>query len=185
MITISPPHAALNDPRQHKRFRMRYSYVVGATESVADMAARLDRAASLTPRGVLANVVVCAHGSPDSVQLGAGLTRSSVTGFSSIRGKVRKIWLTSCRTASTSTPGRSLPARLASAAGCYVVAATETQLSAQVQGWQAPYGRIGDYEGLVLTFGPSGQIVRRVRYASAYQDSNGRWHRGDGQPVPL
>ena len=111
MITISPPHAALNDPRQHKRFRMRYSYVVGATESVADMAARLDRAASLTPRGVLANVVVCAHGSPDSVQLGAGLTRSSVAGFSSIRGKVRKIWLTSCRTASTSTPGRSLPAQ--------------------------------------------------------------------------
>jgi len=185
MITISPPHAALNDPRQHKRFRMRYSYVVGATESVAAMAERLRHAASLTPRGILANVVICAHGSPDSVQLGAGLTRGNVAGFGVLRGKVRKIWVTSCQTASTSTAGRSLPANLARAVGCYVVAATETQLSAVVSGWNAPYGMIGDYEGLVLTFGPTGRIVRRRRYASAYRDDQGRWHRNDERPVPL
>ena len=185
MISLTAPHAALNDPRQHKRFRMRYSYIVGVNESVESMARRLEHAASLTNHGVLANVVICAHGRPDSIQLGAGVRPGTVGDFRILNGLVRKIWITSCRAASTSTPGHSVPARLARAVGCYVVAATETQLSRRIPGWTAPYGMIGDYEGLVLTFGPTGRIVRRRRYASAYRDQDGRLHRGDGRPIPL
>lgn len=176
MISITPPHAALNDPRQHKRYRMQYSYIVGETEDVDSMAQRLVHAASLTQEGVLRNVVICAHGRPDFVQLGAGLTPRNVADFSPIQGKVRKIWLTSCRTASTTTPGRSLPARLAIAARCQVVAATETQVSARRRGWSAPYERISTYEGLVLTFGPRGNIIRQVRYPSMWREPSGRVH---------
>lgn len=186
MIRLAPPHAALNDPRQHKRFRMRYSYIVGQTESVQSMAQRLVNAAALTPHGRLNDVVICAHGSPDSIQLGAGIRQGSVDAFGApLIGKVRKIWITSCRTASTASPGSSVPARLARAAHCYVVAATETQVSAQVPGWTAPYGMIGDYEGLTLTFGPTGRVVRRRRYPSVWQDENGGWHRGQDESVPL
>lgn len=174
MITISPPHAALNAPRAPIMARMRYSYRVGRTESRQDIIDRIVHAAGLTPRGRLANVVISCHGNSSYLQLGEGFLASHGSMFDDWRGKVSKIWLRACLVGRNGTGGSSLPSRIARAARCHVVASTETQLNRT--GRQLPYGQLDTFEGLVVNWGPSGAVTWMHRYRSGFQDSRGRWH---------
>jgi hypothetical protein len=175
MITISPPHAALNDPRAPARAHMRYTYYVGRTESRQDIIDRIVHAASLTPHDRLNNVVISCHGNASYLQLGQGFTPGNASVFSAWRGKVRKIWLRACRVARSNASGHSLPAAIARAARCHVVASTELQ--AEFAGRVLPYGQLDTFEGLVLDFGPSGRITWQRRYPSTYQDPDDGWLR--------
>ncbi len=174
MITLSPPHAALNDPRAPAIARMRYTYFVGRTESRQSIIDRIVHAASLTPHDRLNNVVISRHGNASYLELGEGFLAGHASLFSAWRGHVRKVWLRACLVAQRDAAGHSLAAGIARAARCHVVASTESQL--EVAGRRLPYGRLDTFEGLVVNFGPSGRVTWRQRYSSGYQDSGGAWY---------
>lgn len=174
MITISPPHAALNDPRAPAIARMRYTYFVGRTESRRDIIERIVHAASLTPRERLSSVVISCHGSAGHLTLGEGFGTAHASLFSAWRGKVHKVWLRACRVAERDAAGGSLPAAIARAARCHVVASTEPQT--ERPGRRLPYGRLDTFEGWVVSFAPSGRVTWDERYPSMWYetDENGR-----------
>lgn len=174
MITISPPHAALNDPRAPAIAHMRYTYYVGRTESRQDIIERIVHAASLTPHDRLNNVVISCHGNASYLQLGQGFNAGNASMFSAWRGKVRKVWLRACLVGRSDASGHSLPAGIARAARCHVVASTESQL--EVANRRLPYGRLDTFEGLVVNFAPSGRVTWQQRYPSGWQDDDGAWH---------
>lgn len=175
MITIAPPHVALNDVRAPATAQMRYTFPVGDKEKREHIIGNVVRAAKLTPSGRLSSVVICCHGNPGYLQLGEGFQTHHAAHFSEWRGKVTKIWLRACLVAARDIYGHSLAAGIARAAGCYVVASTELQT--EVGARRLPYGQLDTYEGLLLCFGPTGRVTWQHRYPSTYVDHDDQWTR--------
>ena len=63
---------------------------------------------------------------------------------------------------------------IAKAAECYVVASTELQVIGVNR--VLPYGHLDTYEGLVLSYGPGGNVTWSHRYPSTYALSGGGYH---------
>ena len=114
--------------------------------------------------------------------MGQGFDRSHVGVFRPWRGLVDKIWFRACsvariRTAGATTTGDGnlFCSGVAQAAQCYVVASTETQVA--ISNRVLPYGTLDSFEGLVLSYGPRGNVTWSRRYRSTYQRAGGNWVR--------
>ena len=185
MITITSPSMALNDPRVGCAYTMDITRTVSETTSVRSMVDLVLDAARSVRGGVIRNLVLSAHGTPGSLDIGTGLNSGTMTPFGDVKGKVYKIWFTGCLTARiagphtarhgdgaalraygiTSGDGHAFISAFAKLTGCYVVAPTEIQMSERSS---YPAGRLDSYEGLVLCYNPAGAISWRHRYPALY-----------------
>lgn len=167
MIILAPPHAVLNDARSPMRYRMQFTYTFEKHNTPQQtLVDRVLAAASRCPGGVLQNLVINCHGLEGYLDLGVGFVADDAPLFEAWRGKVRKIWIVACLVGQRAPGARtSLPAAMARAAQCYVLASTERQVDHRRE---LPYGRLDTYEGLVLCFGPDGRLSWSRRYPSTY-----------------
>jgi hypothetical protein len=162
---------ALNDPRNHKRFQLWNTWDIQQTETAQHMAEWVTSVARGAPGGKLKHLVLNCHGSPGYLQLGQGVQSSTLSLFSCWRGLIEKIWIPACQIAfippagSGQSDGNVFCSNFAKTVGCYVVASTETQCSSSgnIQPDMMP-----SFEGLILSYGPSGNITWQARNPSTY-----------------
>ena len=180
MIILEQPSMALNDERHgHLTVRMWNTWNVRQTDTSDHIIDWVAAVAGKATGGKLKNVVFSCHGAPGSVQMGGGFTRANVTSFARWAGKVEKIWFRACNVALISAAGGSADGNLfcsevARHAQCYVVASTETQwtrpttMEAIFSGGHhtLPFGKLDTFEGLVLSYGPGGNVTWEHRYDS-------------------
>lgn len=186
MIDIGRPAIALNDTRVATSYFMTETIAVeewASRKEVIDAVlnfARKPNADALLPiYGVpLAKsriqVVISCHGSPGYLQLGEGFRAQHTDLFVQWKGLVEKIWIVACspariRNAGSVTDGNAFCSKIAKAASCYVVAGTQTQWSRERN---YPSYKIDSFEGLVLSYGPQGEVTWNHRYPSRW-----RWNR--------
>jgi len=172
MITLESPHMGLNDPRAPATVRMWNTWSIRKTETRNHIINWVAAVARGAPGGKLKNVVFSCHGNAGFLQMGEGFDRAHTAVFRGWRGLVDKIWFRACLVARIRTPGAAGDGNLfcsevASAAQCYVVASTELQT--EVSGRVLPYGQLDTFEGLVLSYGPGGNVTWSHRYPSTYQ----------------
>lgn len=175
MITLEQPSMGLNDPRHHLNVQMWNTWYVTQTENRQHMINWVASVARGAPGGKLKNVVFSCHGSPSFVQLGEGFDRRHAALFRAWSGLVEKIWFRACQVALIQTPGSPATgdgnlfcSDVAKAANCYVVASTETQWTPPQT---LPYGKLDTFEGLVLSYGPGGDVTWSNRYGSNWESN--------------
>jgi hypothetical protein len=179
MIKVPFPHMALNAvdvPGTH--YRMWNTYEVPASHDPDHI---LDWTASVAGKakgGKLETLVILCHGFSQGgklgfgLKLGTGIRRVDTPKFAKLKGLVNKIWITACGAARISVPtppgsildgdGNLFCCEIAKQSGAFVTASTESQYDDSWFG--LPVGYIDDWEGLVLTYGPAGNVVSSKRY---------------------
>ncbi len=169
MYRLARPNMAINDPRVSldsyvRRYRMQYTWDVSHNQTASHMIERIALAAQRSQGRKLKNLVLNGHGGPGSVLVGAGFDNSNVALFEHLNGMVEKIWLPNCKVAQGSQ-GTTFCGAMSRGIGGYVVAPTERQCETVTE---QPYDMMTSFEGLVLSFGPSGRITWRGRNPSTY-----------------
>ncbi len=201
MFRLERPSMAVNDPRVSggtppnvtiRRFQMWNTWNIQANESrqhIIDWVATVARRA---PGGKLKNLVLSGHGLPGYLQIGQGFNSTHLPLFADWRGLIDKIWLPNCLVARIpdqamqrqlnadypgwgTSDGNVFCSRLAQQVQCYVVAATETQCEYPSD---VPQDMMTSFEGLVLSYGPAGNVTWSHRNPSM-------WVTGDGVCVPV
>lgn len=174
MISLESPHMGLNDSRAPVMVQMWNTWNVGLTETPDHMTAWVAEVARGAPGGKLKHVVLSCHGNASYLQMGQGIDRSHTGLFARWAGKVEKIWFRACLVGFIRNPGAPVTgdgnlfcSEIAKSAQCYVVVSTELQTEAT--GRVLPYGQLDTFEGLVLSYGPGGDVTWSQRYPSAYQ----------------
>lgn len=187
MITIPQPCIALNDTRVTCRFDMDESHSIRPSDSARDILGLVvrfargesnDRAlmpipslgipvqAPKKPMGKV-HVVINCHARSGYLQLGTGFGFSDIHLFNVWEGLVEKIWIVACNIALIAkdrvNDGHRFCEVLARTTKSYVVASTEIQPYHQTR---YPRNQIDSYEGLVLSYNPSGVIDWQHRYPS-------------------
>lgn len=191
MFRLQRPNMAVNDPRVSataggrtytRRFQMWNTWDIATNEDrdhIIDWVASVARRAD---RGRLKHLVLSCHGLPGTMQLGAGFNRSNLPLFDRWRGLVEKIWLPNCLVANIPTTaqqaqydrdypgvgvsdGNTFCSELATRTGAYVVAATETQCETPTD---VPPDMMTSFEGLVLSYGPGGNVTWSSRNTSMW-----------------
>lgn len=181
MIDIAQPAMGLNDRvNHHIHVQMWNTYDVSPDHTAEHIANCVVTVARSAEGGRLRNVVFSCHGGPAQIQIGQGFNMGNIDLFSRWRGLVDKIWIRCCQVAyiagtgpAATNDGNIFCSRMAQQAACYVVASTELQVGAV--GRVLPYGQIDTYEGLVLCYGPSGNITWQHRYPSTYRTPPRAW----------
>lgn len=168
MITLNSPHMGINDLRAPAFVQMFRTIDVTCDASPGSVIQTVVRIAAETPTRKFTDVVFSCHGNSGSLQVGTGFDRSSTQLFTAWAGLVKKIWLRGCMVALTSPngDGYAFCSEIARAARCHVVASTELQVTHTRR--RLPYGQLDTFEGLVLSFGPAGNITWSRRYPSTY-----------------
>ena len=179
MYRLPRPNMAVNDPRVSlgeltRRYRMWNTWDIAASESPEHIVEWIGEVARGARRGRLKNLVLSCHGNAGVLQLGQGFSSENVHLFNQLNGLVDKIWLPNCRVARGHNGG-VFCAAMAMGIGGYVVAPTETQCDPVRD---LPYDMMTSFEGLVLCFGPEGDIVWRGRNPSSFVEG------GACVPVP-
>ena len=185
MFTLEQPSMALNDKRiSWSKIQMWNTWDVEVTDTrdhVIDWVASVARS---SPTGRLKNVVINSHGLPAYVQIGQGFDRSQTNMFSQWSGLVEKVWFIACLVARIPPPdmasdlhlkyptlatgdGNLFCSAIAKAAHCYVVAPTEEQRNRGGYG----AGQMPTFEGLVLSYGPMGDVTWSHRYGSDWKSN--------------
>ena len=174
MITLQQPSLGLNAAAGHHVFvRMWNTGNVPAGKTPEEIAEWIRIVAQSAPGGQLKNCVFCCHGSPGYIGLGLGIRQADVHHFDrllvNVRPLVYKFWFRCCRVAyippaAAATPNGNLFCQaFARTTKAYVVASTELQ-------WERPrtlpFGQLDGFEGLVLSYGPSGNVTWSRRYMS-------------------
>lgn len=173
MYTLERPNMAVNDPRVRsgssvRRFRMWNTWDISKTETrqhIIDWVATVARSAT---GGKLKNLVLSCHGAPGYLQLGQGFNNTHIALFRGWRGLIEKIWLPNCSVAfigSGGSDGNVFCSNMAKQVQCYVVAATELQCESTVT---LPYDQMTSFEGLVLSYGPQGNVTWSNRNPSTW-----------------
>ncbi len=176
MYRLSRPSMALNDPRNHKRFQLANTWDVSRTETRTHMAEWVAHVARTSDGHKLKNLVLNCHGAPGFLEMGEGIRSSDLEVFRPWQGLIDKIWIPACRIAaipasgSGEADGNVFCSRLAKIVGCYVVASTETQCSSV---GNIPRDMMPSYEGLILSYGPEGNVTWSDRNPSTYDLSGG------------
>ena len=195
MYRLDRPSMAVNDPRVSsgafiRRFQMWNSWDISSGElrqHIIDWVASVARGA---PGGKLKNLVLSCHGLPAYLMLGQGFDASNLPMFDAWSGLIEKIWFPNCLVAripdaamradlTRKYPGYAFGdgnvfcSDLAKRVGCYVVAPTELQVEAVVT---IPVDQMTSFEGLVLCYGPGGNVTWSGRNPSSWQDNQGNWH---------
>jgi hypothetical protein len=183
---------AVNDPRVSsgsfiRRFQMENSWDITAGESREHIIGWVAAVARGATGGKLKNLVLSCHGLPAYLQLGQGFDTSNIPMFAAWNGLVEKIWLPDCLVAQIPTPvqqsqyrttyptmatgdGNMFCSGLAKTVGCYVVASTETQCESVVT---VPVDQMTSFEGLILCYGPAGNITWSSRNRSTWINGGG------------
>jgi hypothetical protein len=191
MITIDQPAMGLNSTwNHHIHVQMWNTWDVAASATPEHIIGWVRQVALGAPGGKLKNVVFSCHGQPGSIGIGQGLNCSHLGLFSQWTQDgaplVEKIWFRCCEVARIPTTGAGAcgPAGggdgnlfcsgVAKAAKCYVVASTELQVG--TVGRVLPFGKLDTFEGLVLSYGPGGNVTWSHRYPSTYQYADGNWY---------
>jgi hypothetical protein len=182
MITIEQPAMVLNANATPAiaRYQMWNSWDVQGTHSPQHIIEWVASVAANAAGQKLKNLVIQCHGAPGFIGIGQGFSRANVNLFSGLAGKVDKIWIVACQpalistascapSAFCSTDGNLFISEMAKSAQCYVVAPTETQWNL-AQTYQ--FGVIPSYEGLVLCYGPGGNITWQRRYPSDWPSNH-------------
>lgn len=178
MYALERPNMAVNDPRVRsgtavRRFQMWNTWDIAETENrqhIIDWVANVARGAT---GGKLKNLVLSCHGAPAYLQLGEGFGSTHIALFAGWRGLIEKIWLPNCSVAfigSGGSDGNVFCSNLAKQVRCYVVASTETQCEVFAN---VPYDQMTSFEGLVLCYGPKGNVTWSSRNPSTYDTSTG------------
>ena len=171
MITLNPPHLALNDSRSNMTLSMTYSIPVRPHDSAGFI---INRVIQINSSSQLENVVFNCHGFPGNLQMGTGFSINQAPLFRRWRNKVKKIWFYACSPAADSV-GRAFCSAVAKNARCNVLASTETQVESAQQMLALPPGTLDTFEGLLLSFDRDGNINWNRRYPSTYIDHNGQY----------
>jgi hypothetical protein len=179
---------AVNDPRvidEHgniRRFQLGNTWNIGQNESRQHIINWVAQVARNAQGGKLKNLVLSCHGLPGYLQLGQGFNSSHMDMFVQWRGLIEKIWLPNCLvaripdTAMSAQMAQSYPgfgvsdgnifcSSLAKKVRCYVVASTEIQLE---YFRVLPIDMMTSFEGLVLSYGPEGNVTWWDRNPSTY-----------------
>lgn len=192
MYRLERPNMAVNDPRvasgsSVRRYQMWNTWDITATEGrqhIVDWVATVARGAD---GGRLKNLVLSCHGLPGVLQLGEGFTSRHLALFAAWRGLVEKIWLPNCLVARIPdaamqaqmdrdypgwgvSDGNVFCSTLAKQVQCYVVAATEQQCEMPIT---LPADQMTSFEGLVLSYGPAGNVTWSSRNPSMWTNSSG------------
>jgi hypothetical protein len=185
MIKLDGPHMGLNDPRSTNKVQMWNTWTVTPTETVDHMLGWAAEVAKGAPGGKLKNLIFRCHGAPAYLLCGVGIRRSDTSKFSVLKGLVEKIWFSACQVAyitpstgggpATTADGNMFCSEIAQAAKCYLVASTELQVIGVNR--LLPYGCLDTYEGLVLSYDPTGNVSWSHRYPSTYPQAGGGWHK--------
>lgn len=194
MFRLDRPNMAVNDPRVSggtppvvRRFRMWNTWDIQASEGRAHIIDWVASVARGAPGGKLKNVVLSGHGLPGFLQVGEGFNRSHLPLFERWRNLVEKLWLPNCLVARIpdaamqtqldhdypgwgTSDGNMFCSAIAKAINGYVVAATETQCET-LEAY--PVDMMSSFEGLVLSYGPSGAVTWSARNPSTWTDSSG------------
>ena len=187
MIKVEQPSLAVNDIALLKyTYRMQFSIIASRTDTPDFIVSRVLNVARMTTGKKLRFLIINCHGfygkAPGStvekggfgLHLGTGVQRRDIPKFQALRGFVDNIWITACGTARQTNAGpvgeRSggdglmFCSEMARASGAYVVAATTLQ---DIQP-NVPFGHVDDFEGVVLQFGPNGNVVWQHDYGRSW-----------------
>jgi hypothetical protein len=174
MFRLERPSMAVNDPRvQMRRFHLGITWNIDERTTCGDIVRGVAGAARTAAGGKLKHLVVSCHGSPGHLQIAEGIGAQDVPMFSAWRGLVEKIWFPNCRVARRGSgvlDGHAFCSRLASYVQCYVVASTETQVDPNDD---VPQDMMTSFEGLVLSYGPRGEVTWQDRYPSTFLKADG------------
>jgi len=170
MIDIAQPAFGLNDRAgHHVHVQMRNTWDVPSGTSADRITSHVAAVARAVPGGKFRNIVFSCHGAPAAILIGQGIRMGDVGLFSRWRGLVDKIWIRCCQVANiagtgpaATNNGNAFCSRIAQEAGAYVVASTHLQV-ADV-GRELPYGQLDTFEGVVLSYGPAGNVTWRHSY---------------------
>jgi hypothetical protein len=203
MFRLERPNMAVNDKRvaggcTYRRFQMWNTWDIDATETrehIVEWVATVARGAT---GGKLKHLVLSSHGLPANLQLGQGFDQSHVPLFAAWAGLIEKIWLPNCLIARIPEPalkaqldhdhpgvkisdGNVFCSELAKTVHCYVVAATEDQCETPAD---VPTDMMTSFEGLVLSYGPEGNITWSSRNRSMWMRTDPRTGAQQCVPVP-
>jgi hypothetical protein len=182
VITLEQPSMALNDSNHsHLVVQMWNTWFVQNSDTAEKIIGWVAKVARGAAGGKLKHVVFACHGSPGRLEMGGqGFDRSNTALFGRWAGLVERIWLRACRVAYIQYPGAPVSgdgnlfcSEIAKAAKCYVVASTETQwaLGTTARPHTLEYGRLDTFEGLLLVYGPGGDVTWSHRYSSDWESN--------------
>lgn len=184
MFRVESPSMVINDSRAAVEYRMDFTMKAFPSSTMENLAnAVVNRANQINRR--IKNLVLTAHGLPGSFQIGTGLDLATMSPFSVLRNKVRRIWFRGCLVGRiinsqtqndgdfaalqslgvTSGNGHAFLSAFAGLTRCEVIAATEMQASASRS---YPQGIMDRWEGLVVMYNPQGRLVLTRRNPSLF-----------------
>lgn len=192
MFRLERPNMAVNDPRvagggSFRRYQMWNTWDIRENEGRQHIISWVAEVARGAQGGKLKNLVLSCHGLPGYLMLGQGFDSSHLALFGAWSGLVEKIWLPNCLVARipdaamraelrrdypgfNTSDGNVFCSRLAKLVHCYVVASTETQCETP---GDVPRDMMTSFEGLVLSYGPKGNVTWSSRNPSTYTNSEG------------
>ena len=163
MITLEQPSMALNDTRLPVTVQMWNTRTVQPTDCMYNVLSDVIAVAKATKRGELKNLVFNCHGTPAHLQIGDGIDKVASVLFKMLvdpsgRPLVNTIWFRSCMVARMSSggDGNMFCSDIAQYARCNVVASTASQATST--GNVLPYGQLDSFEGVVICYGPKGDV---------------------------
>jgi hypothetical protein len=177
---------ALNDPRVRggappnvtvRRFQMENTWDIKTNETRQHMIEWVAFVARSSSGRKLKNLVLSCHGLPGELLLGEGFNSDHLPMFDAWSGLIETIWLPDCLVARI--PDATMPGArdgnvfcsgLAKRVKCSVVAPTELQCEYPVN---VAVDMMTSFEGLVLTYGPAGNVTSSYRNPSTWTDSKG------------
>jgi hypothetical protein len=180
MFLLERPSMAVNDRKatdkrkRSRRFQLLHTWDIEPTESRTNIISTVAAVARSAPGGKLKHLVLNSHASPGFLNLGEGFGTEDIPAFGRWRGLIEKIWLPNCRVAAIpdtaeqakgTRNGHAFCSGLAGQVQCYVVASTERQIDPAVD---VPRDMITSFEGLVLSYGPGGNVTWERRYPSTF-----------------
>lgn len=185
MITIPQPSMALNAVDvPGAKFKMWNTWDVPGHETPDHIMQWSARVAATAQGGYLRARIINCHGyygrdgngrlvGGFGVKLGKGIYRADTRKFSALKGKVRGIIITACGTARIALQGalgdgdgHAFCREIAQHSGAYVFAGTTHQ---QGDIW-LPFGKIDDFEGLVVGYSPRGEMIWSRDYGRGFFD---------------
>jgi len=196
MFRLERPNMAVNDKRvcapdgRFRRFQMENTWDVPASETRAHIIEWVAAVARGARGGKLKHLVLSGHGSPGGIDVGEGFDSTHMRLFRDWAGLIEKIWLPNCRVAYIPTAaeaaagmrdGNVFCSELAKTVGCHVVAATELQCEFPVD---VPSDMMTSFEGLVLSYGPAGNVTWSSRNPSMWLRTNPTTGAQQCVPVP-
>lgn len=167
MFDIEQPAMALNDVRDYDLAQMWNTWDIQPNYKRGDIISWAATVAKGAPGGKLKSIVICCHANPGYLQLGEGFYRKHSHLFKSWKNLVDVIYFRGCSFAAGE--GKLFCMEIAHYANCYVVASTKDQYTYQNR--PLPPGKLDIYEGMTITFGPTGKVLSKLRF---HETNSGR-----------